>query len=223
MKLTCITCEAEMTHLVDDLHLCNECGLISSEMKSDPFIYGKYYMIHYERYEKSEIGRKIQELRHDLIVRHIKPIIGSKILDFGCGVGNFVRYCNRNSIETYGFDINPYLDFWDIAVLLKDYDAMTFWDSLEHLANPREIIKGLGFRYVFISTPCVDDFAGDKKELPTWRHYRPQEHIHYFGEESLKSLLTSCDYKVIEWNYKESSYRKGGGTKNILSVAAIHD
>lgn len=212
--MKCIICETGMRHLTQDLFICDICGLISSDIKADPSIYDKSYLIKYQRYARSWIGDKIHALRYGLVSKHVSA---GKLLDFGCGNGGFLKECAKNGIVATGFDINPYGIYSDLSAIFSDYTAVTFWDSIEHLPDPKKIIMGLCAEYIFICTPCVDDFFSNIR-LPEWRHYYPGEHVHYFSENSLKTLLEQCGYKIIETNYDESEYRKSGGAKNILTM-----
>jgi len=210
-----------MEHLVGDLFKCNHCHLVSSDISPDPSMYDRSYEIKYSRYESTPTGRDIQNLRCEIVRRHLK--LGPKyyLLDFGCGVGSFVKFMDTDHyINVEGFDINPHVKFCDISVLFKRYDIVTFWDSLEHLKNPIQIIKGLNPKYLFICSPSIDDWGRGAKELNQWRHYMPQEHCHYFCKNSLTHLLSFCGYKILEVNYDESKLRRGGGDKNIITIAA---
>jgi len=218
--MKCIVCENQMFHLRNDLWLCQDCGLISSDMSADPSIYDKSYIIKYKRYENTEIGYKINDLRYNVIRKHVQAN-NVKLLDYGCGVGSFINLCNSNNIQANGFDINPYGKYLDVSILFDRYDIVTFWDSIEHLKEPNKIIQGFNPEYLFICTPSTDDFKGDRSELVRWRHYMPTEHVHYFNLNSLSKLLKKNDYKIIEVNYEESKYRAGGGDKNILTIGAI--
>ena len=212
--MDCITCKGGMHHLTKDLFICDDCGLVSSNIFPDPSIYDRSYEIKYSRYESTKIGEKIQEFRYQIVKRHIKS---GKVLDFGCGVGSFLKRFIEPEIQAVGFDINPYVEFCDIATLFDKYDAVTFWDSLEHLKDPASIIKGLNPEYVFVCTPSLDDHKG---EITDWRHYMPVEHCHYFHRYSLTAFLEHCGYELLGVNYGESRFRNGGGDKNILTMAA---
>ena len=49
----------------------------------------------------------------------------------------------------------------------------------------------------------------------------PQEHCHYFSEESLIKLFESCGYSVVTKEFVESDIRRSGGHKNIVSIGGI--
>lgn len=213
--MICKICGSTMSHLIDDLHICSQDTLISSDMPADKSIYDKSYEIKYKRYEKTETGEEISKARFELVHRYVST---GRLLDYGCGVGSFIKHCNYNGMVAQGFDINPYGDYCYPEVLLSQYDIVTFWDAIEHIENPVRLIKGLNPQYVFLCTPSTDDFKGRKSDIVTWRHYYPGEHVHYFNERSLSALLETCGYTVLEANYDESQLRVGGGDKNIISI-----
>jgi hypothetical protein len=208
-----------MRHLTEDLYIC-DCGLVSSVISPDISIYDRSYEIKYDRYSRTKTGDRVLAERYAILMRHI-PTPNSlpwKLLDFGCGSGNFTN--SLTGIDGYGFDVNPYGNYCDVSVLLDKYDIVTFWDSLEHLKDPVKVIRGFAPEYLFICTPSTDDFHLGLEHLTQWRHYMPQEHCHYFNEESLTALLDRCGYDILEVNYNESIPRAGGGDKNILTIAA---
>ena len=72
---------------------------------------------------------------------------GLKILDLGCGNGDFIKYCNSLGIKTSGMSIskeqvlylkNQGLDVYEGSYrelqqqFIGKYDIVTFWGSLEH-------------------------------------------------------------------------------------------
>jgi hypothetical protein len=201
-----------MTHLKKDLYTCNRCGLVSSDVNVDPSIYDKSYVLTYTRYDERATGVAIKELRCMAVRKHIS---GGKLLDFGCGTGAFIGECQFHGFAADGYDINPNTGFCDPLVLLDDYDIVTFWDSLEHIEDPVELIMRLDAEWVFVCSPSTDDCSGD---LTEWRHYKPVEHKHYFNEKALRALLDVCGYDVVEVNYDESKLRAGGGEKNIITI-----
>lgn len=209
--MNCITCKTGMRHLKLDLHTCDNCGLISSDIRPDTSIYDRSYTIKYSRYEMTEIGEALQKYRNDIVMKYAMP---GKLLDFGCGVGSFLKYLDL-SFDAYGFDINPYSGFTDVTMLFGNYGTVTMWDSIEHVADPVALIRGLNPTWLFISTPSTDDCHVDITE---WRHYMPHEHCHYFNEQSLKKLLSVCHYRHVCTEYGESILRRGGGDKNIITI-----
>jgi len=204
-----------MKPLVSDLFRCKFCQLVSCSTPLDKSIYDKSYCLKYQRYSQREENVLLQQLRFDFVKKYTEQ---GRLLDFGCGNGSFLQFIDGQFEDSSGFDINPYSGFLNIGVLLRRYEIVTFWDSLEHLENPGEIISGIKPDFVFVSTPSTDDI--DFSNILNWRHYIPEEHVHFFNLKSLTDLFNSIGYAVIDYNYNESTIRKSGGEKNILTVAA---
>lgn len=210
--MNCNICKTEMVEFKEDLYVCNSCDLISSSLLPDETIYDVGYYKKYVGYEHSDLNHKIQCERSNLVFKYLKK---GTLLDFGCGSGAFLKYC-ESKLDVKGFDINPNTGNLNFSNLFDDYEAVTFWDSLEHVKNPKKVLKALNPYYVFICTPSTDDI--DLNNILNWRHYRPKEHIHYFSKDSLEKLLDSCGYGLLEFNYKESMIRRGGKDKNLITV-----
>lgn len=210
----CNICGRVLEPLVRDLGACVDCELISSVIPADNTLYDKSYQRKYERYAQTETGKTLISLRRSLVTNYSSGVV----LDFGCGTGEF----HKGIPNAFGFDINPFSEFCDVSSLFVKPDVVTFWDSLEHLNSPKQVMRGLAAKYVFVSTPCYDDFidGGDKRNIINWHHYYPGEHIHYFNAKSLQKLLEACGYEIICKTFEESKYRTSGKSRNIITVGA---
>ena len=217
--MVCIICKEGMFFLKDDLYYCEHCNHVSSNIDPDPSIYDRSYTIKYSRYEHSELNEKIQNERFLSL-----PSVESRgrILDFGCGVGSFVNYANCHGSEAAGFDINPYSCYCNIEYLFKyKYSTLTLWDSIEHLRNPAFIINGINPKHLVVSTPCTDDSS--HLDLTKWKHYMPNEHCHYFSQQSLLALFKLLGFVPYTINFNESKHRIGDGKKNIITIGGTRE
>ena len=128
-----------------------------------------------------------------------------KILDFGCGDGDFLEACRLFGFECTGVEFSESrhqrrgIDFYpSLQDVIKDnesnveFDAIVMFEVLEHLPNPRktlaELVKSLKKGGVFvIETPnCVD-----VKNILTMNDYRlihPLGHINAFTHKTLKII-----------------------------------
>lgn len=162
--------------------------------------YDDAYFAKYERYADTAMGRRLNDIRVDLIVRHAgRP----SVIDVGIGCGAFI---DRRGWPTYGYDINPAGVAW-----LKDRhlfrdpheqpaDALTFWDSLEHIARPAPILANAR-RWVFASLPIV---PGDGPPDPAWKHYRTDEHCWYWTRDGFIGWMADHGFRCVEHGTPET-------------------
>lgn len=216
-NMICNICDTKMPHFVEDLYRCPNCDLISSRIPPDLSRYDREYATRYQAYDGTEISRQLIELRANLILSKMQE---GEFLDFGCGTGALIRHLTKKSnLSVSGWDLSPFFCYDNRLVMRSEkFAGVSFWDSLEHLWNPRKVIESLSPKHIFIGVPSLDDICVD--QILDWRHYKPGEHIHYFSEWSLICLLVSCGYSNMKYHYKESKIRASGGDKNILTVYA---
>jgi 2-polyprenyl-3-methyl-5-hydroxy-6-metoxy-1,4-benzoquinol methylase len=153
------------------------------------------------------------------------------ILDVGAGSGHFVQACkqlgiNANGIElskngvdfckeNFGFDlINK--DFIKNQEEFKDYDIITFWGVIEHVALPNEMINtaikilkqtnGL----LAVEVPRWNCFSTTIQSIFTEsiiRHLDPLGHIHCFTDSSLAELFRINNIDIMSaWYFGMDTY-----------------
>ena len=85
---------------------------------------------------------------------------------------------------------------------------MTVWDSLEHIDDMSAAIQHID-RFAFVSIPV---FSGYDDVLAS-KHFRPDEHIHYFTVAGLIRWFDKQGFNCREYNQVESDIgREGIGT-----------
>jgi len=179
-----------------------------------PNIYGKMYLEKYKQLATTPLSRKIHLARWNLIYKYLKFGV---ILDYGCGPNTFNSYAPVE-YTVFGYDINPECKQSKIPEV--NFNAVTFWDSLEHIHNFYNEIEKLKPDYLFISTPNLKSV---KNGIIDWKHYRPQEHIYYFDIDSLIVILANLGYKILESNYIEGQLRDPDNPEAILTIVAQRD
>lgn len=154
--------------------------------------------------------------KFSFIKGYLKP--NAKVLDFGCGLGDFISVLKKEKFKPYGYDLSslaakfvtkkyqiPCLSSSiDSQSFLKDFfDAITCFDVIEHAPNFKTIINF--FRgwlkpkgYLFITTPNL--YSWDAKVLgPFWYGFKKiPEHINYFSPKSIKMLLEDKTFKIVK-------------------------
>lgn len=147
--------------------------------------YDDAYFAKYQAMADSEVGAALNAFRAQMVSRHA-PLDGqgsATLLDVGIGDGAFLRsVAGFDWLTASGCDINPA----GVAYLIEhgqlasfehpaSFDVVTFWDSLEHIRDPRPALAAA--RHVaLVSIPIFTDAA----HAVTSRHFRPDEHFWYF-------------------------------------------
>lgn len=143
------------------------------------------------------------------------PARGGKLLDIGCGVGDFLSAAQNNGYSVAGIDFTPEFieiarrrfDFKEVYALTLDefvaeksdnrYDVITFFEVMEHLDNITDflhlvkvLLKPGG--YIACSVPNRE----------RWRFVSPEEwdyppnHFTQWNRRALVNLFNSCGFSV---------------------------
>lgn len=114
------------------------------------------------------------------------------VCDIGVGGGRFVSEGGHE-----GYDINPEAVAWlkEKGIYLDPYaapvDALTFWDSLEHIHDPRPLLNNCR-KWAFISIPIFSDVSHALRS----RHFRPDEHCWYFTTQGLVGFMETLGFAL---------------------------
>jgi hypothetical protein len=179
----------------DELLWLPERGVGYYPVKHSP--YDEDYFNIYVENAQTEIGLALNKARIDLVNKYLD---GKAVLDVGIGCGAFVEA----RPYTWGFDINPKGVAWlkENNKYLLPYtpiEGMTFWDSLEHIHDPSDMLDNAK-AYVFISCPIYTDAEHIKRS----KHFRKNEHCWYWTESGLKHFMSMYKFHCVEMNRMES-------------------
>ena len=147
---------------------------------------------------QTEHGQRIAETRW----RFISEIRPRFVLDYGCGVGFFKAFAPPH-IHVDTFDVGP---FTQTGIRRDAYDVVCLWDVLEHIPHIDKQLKKLfdNSSFIAMTVPMLPD----DKDLKSWKHYKPGEHLHYFGDEDLDVLFDYVGYKRRKSGYPECPPRE---------------
>lgn len=199
-----------------DLVLCPANGVAyQADMSVDPVPYDTEYFNKYKQYEGSDIARALNNGRCAMLLRHVKE--GSRVLDIGAGCGTFVMEAQTWGFDAYGFDINQAtVEFLKnknrFAAEPGEFDAVTFWDSLEHIENPMEVLCKIAYgAIVLVAIPVFSDL----RRIRESKHYRPGEHLYYFTEFGFVGWMQQQGFLIID----RSDHENNAGRESISAFA----
>ena len=134
-----------------------------------------------------------------------------KVLDFGAGTGDFLRVLKNNNWEVLG--IEPSLDARKVAakkgidlkenlsaVSNQQFDVITLWHVLEHVANLKSTIKTLKKLLkpqgrIIVAVPNHNSYdANFYKEY--WAGYDVPRHLWHFSQSAIHRLFSEVDMIV---------------------------
>ena len=183
----------------------------------EPMSYEGEYFRKYQALDDSETGAALTKARCDL-VNKFKETLTATCIDIGIGGG---RFCRESGF--LGYDVNSDAVEWlrKEGIYCDPYDrangvhSLSFWDSLEHIQDPSEILGKIE-RYAFVSLPIFENC----EHLLESKHYKPGEHIWYFTELGFIRFMGSFGFEVVECNHAETELGREGITSFVFEKKA---
>ncbi|MFA5822197.1 MAG: class I SAM-dependent methyltransferase [Thermodesulfovibrionales bacterium] len=149
---------------------------------------------------------------------------GKRILDIGCGNGEFISFLKESGFETFG--IEPASEAAEVAKSrglnvfncsledfkknhssnVKGFDAITLLNVLEHVPDPAnviEICKSLlnsqGILCIRVPNDFTEIQSAAQKHINTTKSWwiAIPDHINYYNFESLRSFITYLGFGII--------------------------
>jgi 2-polyprenyl-3-methyl-5-hydroxy-6-metoxy-1,4-benzoquinol methylase len=168
------------------------------------------YISHHQ--DSGTLKEKLYKFLQSFNLQYKKTVLldriskGSKVLDYGCGAGEFVKYI-ENDFETLGFEPNgdarkAASKKISKAIILdnihqiedQSLDAITLWHVFEHIENQDEMLelfskklKEKGLLIIAVPNPTSYD-AKHYKEY--WAAYDVPRHIYHFSKNGMENLIS---------------------------------
>lgn len=188
-------------------HLDWDTGALCAADRRITAVYDHAYVARYEKYPQAELSR----IRAELVNRWAPE--ASSVLDVGCGTGAFLEAMRamQPKAKLYGHDVSPYPlpDFIRKVTpgwFTSEWDAVTFFDSLEHF-DDLTCIKLLRAQTVVVSLPWYHPYLGPEW-FARWKHRRPGEHLWHFTPEALARLFHRVGMRAVYVGNPEDAVRK---------------
>lgn len=200
-----------------DIYKCLDCGTIIADIEfyHDQYEEESYYTMN----QKTKEGVDIEwgfRWRYILskIVQTSNP---GSLLDVGAGNGYFVDLAAREfSLASTGLEISETevkyaKDVIGVQLINEDirehnslYDAVTIFNVIEHVENPRELLENVVSKIkpggiLVLTTPNPTCFHTKVQSLKNWNMIYPPHHINIFTENALRLFLESNGLKIINY------------------------
>ncbi|WJJ98747.1 class I SAM-dependent methyltransferase [Elizabethkingia anophelis] len=171
----------------------------------------KDYISHHQ--EDKSLKTKIYKFFQQFNLKYKKSILdaevktGNKILDYGCGAGEFLNFI-KTSYEIYGIEPNESArnaakqktgeaNIKNSLSEIEDYslDAMTLWHVFEHIDNYEGFLEEVYKKIkpkgkLIIAVPNYKSHDAEYyKEY--WAAYDVPRHIFHFSKEGIKSIFNN--------------------------------
>ena len=196
---------------------CAGCGLcFATPMPSREEIRGRYSAEYFEgAYGASLDPESARDIGVDVFARIGQHRTGGRLLDVGCGAGEYLAAATARGWESFGVDVSPYAagvaakrpgvtvrtGFLDEAQFENDFfDAALMIHSLEHQTDPpavlaelRRVLKPGGVLY--ISVPNINSGAA-KRMGRSWPGLQPGRHFYFFTPSTLREMVTRAGFNV---------------------------
>jgi ubiquinone/menaquinone biosynthesis C-methylase UbiE len=186
-----------------------------------------------EEYEGLDI--EIHALR--TLVSRIKALQPSgKILDMGCGRGDFLRIAKDNGFEVQGSDLStadgPHPDIPIFQGFLQDanfasesFDVIVTRNTLEHIFDPNEDLRELnrllkpgGLLYVKVPHVKYEEGWRCKAFFGFKTLFTPPVHLNHFSTNTLRTILHRNGFDFVSWESEQPSASKNKLKNMILTT-----
>lgn len=176
---------------------------------------GENYFDHYAALDGTEIALAINSRRVAFVNKYLGQ--DTEVLDVGVGAGQFIEA----RPNTWGKDVNPKAIEWlkekgKLEENFGRFQAFTFWDVLEHVAEPARYFKHMADgSWLFTSLPVFKDLNRVRHS----KHYKPREHLYYWTEAGFIEWMALYRWRLRERSTQESD----AGRDSIMSFAFQRD
>ncbi len=239
-SVVCAACGNNQTHLVFKHSLypivsCNTCGLTYLSPRPTAQAIKKIYS--HEYFERGHVGSGYTDyagLRSDLhkeAQRRLKLINNyiqtGKLLDAGCGQGDFLTEAKNYGFSVTGCDIaSSAISYVKKTLKLPaivapialgrlpkgPFDVISSWDVIEHMTDPimslrafHQVQKKGG--YLFMTTPDINSIDARILGKFWYGFKRIPEHLYYFSPITMKRMLEDAGYEMISirpWGFQRN-------------------
>jgi 2-polyprenyl-3-methyl-5-hydroxy-6-metoxy-1,4-benzoquinol methylase len=215
---------------------CPACGLLFRgdlpALDALPRIYGEAYFRApgddlggqgYADYLADEREHRHNARKRVRLLNRYMPV--GELLDVGCAAGFFLDEARRVGWAVAGVDISAQMAAWarhrlrlpvvtgrflDVDLGDAAFDALTMWDYIEHVIDPRaefshaaDLLRPSGILALSTgdSSSAVARMSGKR-----WHLLTPRHHNFFFTQDQLSRYLENQGFEILATKYVWSSY-----------------
>lgn len=143
----------------------------------------------------------------------VKPMLPNKrLLDFGCGAAGFLRRAKVLAAEVTGIELETRVrEYWarqiNIVSNIEDagdgYDLITAFHVVEHLSDPRDMLKKLARLLkpqgrMVVEVPSSEDALLTLYDCDAFQHFTYwSQHLFLFNSTTLATLARQAGLRVV--------------------------
>ncbi len=209
-----------------DIQECSSCGFRYTDPRPEEEHIGDYYesedYISHSNTSKGPINtlyklaREYTVRKKHRMVRDLAGQMPLRILDHGCGTGEFLAHCKKKGWETQGLEpdegardqaseqlgeqVDPPEKLSELPG--ESFSIITLWHVLEHVPRLQETTKELKRTLapggtLVIAVPNCSSFDA-KHYGPYWAAYDVPRHLYHFRPENIQRLFEDHGMKLQE-------------------------
>lgn len=217
---------------------CQACGFVYVNPRPTPEEVEEIYTAHTNPFDQQEYeGMDVERSTLLRLVRRIKKIIPEgRMLDMGCGRGDFLRIAKDHGYDVQGSDLStasgPHDDVPIFQGFLKDanfesesFDIIVTRNTLEHIFDPNEDLRELnrllkpgGLLYVKVPHIKYEEGWRCRAFFGFKSLFTPPVHLNHFGTFTLRRILERNGFEFVSWESEKPSKSDNKLKNAVLST-----
>jgi len=206
-----------------EIYRCQQCGLLYTWPRPADDVIGNYYKsedyLSHNESKKGLIPFIYNQVKRVNVANKFKiatqGVEGLRLLDFGCGVGDFLHFAQQKGYDISGADVSADARQFSTAKLGKkimrpdevfalpdaSFDIITMWHVLEHISNLKRQVSELnrllanGGRLI-VALPNYQSYDAQYYK-DKWAAYDVPRHLNHFNQATLEKIFSSTPLRLV--------------------------
>lgn len=220
---------------------CRRCRVVFTVPQLTPdelraFYDPRYYGTDQRRFA-ALIERMVGWLRRRRVATLCRMVPTGLVLDIGCGRGELLVLLRQRGWTVTGVELDAAAAHharerglnvsaggaggWPPGF----FDAVILWHALEHLPDPRAVIRNLAWLLrrggvVAIAVPNIESWQA-RLTRASWFHLDLPRHVSHFSERWLRTELAAAGFRVITVNHVALEHNLFGWIQSLLNGCGL--